>query len=86
MVKPISLRLRADEVTDVARDILRRLDEDDRQRRSVRSMALKASFWVAKMDTTALAILKSPIHRERWQADLKTIQTILSRRIGTRGV
>ena len=76
---PISLRFRANEITGRARDILGRLDEADRMQRRVRLMALKAHFLIGEMDRCAEPRLKLLLSsdRERWQAEVKLIQSIL---------
>ena len=50
---PISLRIRASEATYRAREILRRLDEDDRLQRRVRWLAMKAIVSIREMSTVA---------------------------------
>lgn len=76
MVRPISLRIRASEVTADARRLLRRLDEKDRLQRRIKWMALKALISVGEMRRDA-ATLKSG--DRRWHAEVKVIESILSR-------
>jgi hypothetical protein len=76
---PISLRLRHREVTDRARETLRRLDQDVILRRRVRLLASKAHLLVAKMDSVAAPRLKllASTDSGRWEAEIKLVQAIL---------
>jgi len=84
---PISIRLRHREVTDRAREILRRLDDEFRLQRRVKFFALKAHLMVGMMKNAAEPRLKllASSDCERWQAEIKVVETILLK-IGQRGV
>jgi len=76
---PISLRIRSAEATHRAREILSRLEEDNRLQRRVRWMALKAIVSIREMNYVAAPKLRSmlPSDRERWQAEYKLVESIL---------
>jgi hypothetical protein len=76
---PISLRIRNDEVNYRARELLRRLDEDDRLQRRVRWWATKAIISIHEMSTVAAPKLKSmqPSDRDRWRAECQLVESIL---------
>jgi hypothetical protein len=73
MVKPISLRIRAHEATNRARELLRSLDEKDQLRRNVKHQSLKALIAVREMRSNAV---KLEVDR-RWLADIQAIETTL---------
>jgi hypothetical protein len=77
---PISLRIRANEVTARARQLLRELDEKDRLRRRARWMATKALISVREMVS-----VMSSADRARWQAECKQTIAFLEK-IQDRGV
>jgi hypothetical protein len=87
MVKPISLRIRSVEATARARQLLRRLDEDDRLQRRVRWLAMKAIVSIREMKSVAAPKLESmyATDRDRWQAECKKVESILLK-ISKRGV
>jgi len=75
---PISLRIRSAEATSRARQILRRLEEDDRLQRRVRWLALKAILSIREMNRVATPRLRSMAsNRDRWQVEYKLVETIL---------
>ena len=76
---PISLRIRGAEVTDRARKLLRRLEEEDRLQRRVKWQAMKAIVSIREMRTVAAPKLRSMYSsdRDRWQAECKQAETIL---------
>jgi hypothetical protein len=76
MVRPISLRIRHNEVTARARELLRRLDEKDRLRRNVKWQGLKALVAIREMRSVAVK-LESADHR--WLADVRTIEVTLQK-------
>jgi hypothetical protein len=84
---PISLRIRSAEATVRARQLLRRLDEDDRLQRRVRWQAMKAMIAVRAMSGVASPKLRSMLSSDRhcWEADIKRIELILLK-ISKRGV
>jgi len=73
---PISLRIRNAEATKQARDLLRRLDEKDRQRRRVRFLAAKSLVSI-----TELRRIAGP----HWQKECEQLEFSL-RKISERGV
>jgi hypothetical protein len=76
---PISLRIRSAEVTRRAREILRKLEEDDRLQRRVRLLALKAIVSIREMNRVAAPKLRSMLatNRDRWLAECKLVESIL---------
>jgi len=84
MVKPISLRIRSSEATGRAREVLRRVEADDRLRRRVGWQATKALVAVREMQSIA-GQAKSFVGRDRWLAECKLVESILLK-ISKRGV
>jgi len=76
---PISLRIRAAEVNARARKILRERDEDDRLKRRVRWLAMKAIVSVREMNSVAAPKLRSmlPSDRDRWDVEYQLVESIL---------
>jgi hypothetical protein len=76
---PISLRVHAIEVNNRARQLLRKLDEDNRLQRRVRWQALKAIIALREMRNVAAPKLRamSPSDRDCWQAEYEFVETIL---------
>jgi hypothetical protein len=87
MIKPISLRLRPDEVNQRARALLRRLDNELLLQRRVKLFAIKALSAIYQMDAAAAPKLRSmsASDRDRWQADRQLIVSRLQK-ISSRGV
>ena len=85
MVKPpvISLRLRAHEINARAYEVLTRLNEEDRQRRKVHFLALKAIILVQEMQTEVRSM--SAADRDRFETNCKLARVAL-RRISKTGV
>ena len=86
MIKPISLRLRPDEVNRHARVVLRRLDKERLLQRRVKLFALRALSEIYKMNNAAEPQLQSMStgYRNSWRADYQAIVSIL-KKIGERG-
>jgi hypothetical protein len=86
-VRPISLRLRHHEVTNRARELLRRLDKELLAQRRVKLLAAKALSAIFEMDDAAAPKLKklSTSDRDRWQADRELIVSTLLK-MSKRGV
>jgi hypothetical protein len=84
---PISLRIRSAEATSRARNLLRRLDEENLVQRRVKWQAMKALASVYKMDTVAAPKLKtmSAGDRDSWSAGYRLLTSTLLR-ISKRGV
>jgi len=80
---PISLRLRAREVTAHAYEVLTRLNEADRQRRRVRFLAVKALISIQEMETELRSM--SAADRGRFELNCKLARSVL-RRISKTGV
>jgi hypothetical protein len=91
MVKPppISLRFRNAEIDRNARQLLRRLEEDDLARRRVKHQAAKALIAIGEMNSYAApkvrSMSRSERERERWESEYQKVDEIL-RRISKRGV
>jgi hypothetical protein len=88
MVKPISLRLRRAEVVNArAHEVLRRFEEADRLQRRVKLFATKSLISLREMNSIAAPKMRSmlPGERDRWQAEFKQIESVLSK-IRKRGV
>jgi len=85
MVKPapISLRLRAREVNARAYEVLRRLNEQDRQQRRVRFLAMKALVLIQQMQTEVRSM--SAADRGRIETNCNLARSTL-RRISKTGV
>jgi hypothetical protein len=85
MVKPapISLRLRAHEITSHAYQVLTRLNEQDRQRRRVRHLAARALVYVVQMQTEVRSM--SAADRDQFELNCKLARSVL-RRISKPGV
>lgn len=86
-VRPISLRLRHQEVTNRARALLQRLDRELLAQRRVKFFAAKALCAIYEMEAAASPKPKtlSTSDRDRWQADRELIVSTL-RKISKRGV
>lgn len=84
---PISLRIRSAEATYRARQILQRLNEQERLQRRVRIWAVRATLALYEMNSIAGPKLESmsPGDRGRWQTDYKRMSSILLK-ISKRGV
>ena len=87
VTKPISLRLRNDEVTARARRTLRRMEKEITAQRRVRWCATKALNEVYQMHAAAEVRLKtlSDVYRDDWQENYKTLCAMLQK-IRARGV
>lgn len=83
MVKPISLRIRANEATAHAREILRRFDAE----RRVKFQAAKAYLAVSEMRSAAGPKLRAMNvrDRDRWEQEVRSIEKKLLE-IGRRGL
>jgi hypothetical protein len=81
MVKPISLRIRAQEASARARQLLRDLDEKDRLQRRVRWQAMKAVVAIREMRAAAAPKLRtmSSSDSKRWLAEVESIESKLLR-------
>jgi hypothetical protein len=79
MVKPISLRIHHAEVNARARRLLRRLDDEANLQRRIRWLSVKALISVREMRTVAAPKLASmsSSSRDRWQAEVQSIEKIL---------
>jgi hypothetical protein len=86
-VRPISLRLRHQEVSSRARALLQRLDKELLAQRRVKLFAAKALSAIYQMDAAAAPKLRSMSASEcdRWRADYQLLTSVLLK-ISRRGV
>jgi hypothetical protein len=75
MVKPISLRIRNNQVNARARALLRRIDAEAAARRSFKHHAAKAFLATSEMRSTLDKL--TPPDRARWQDEIKRIEATL---------
>jgi hypothetical protein len=70
MVKPISVRIHQAAVTARARQLLRKLEAESTARQRFRHFAAKGFLAVSEMRV-------KPTDRDRWQAEVQRIESIL---------
>jgi hypothetical protein len=78
---PISLRIRANEATARARQLLREFDEKENLQRRVRWQAMKAVVAIREMRAAAAPKLRtmSSSDSKRWLAEVESIESKLLR-------